>query len=489
MNKKILLGILVLILVIIFTTPTLAARGSSITPSLDMLSDILTYELTIPHPANYGSETVLLFLAIAIGMILYFLFYGLSKKFLERMLGSTESIHRGIAVGLALTSIFAAPVIEQISHLIAFFFGGATIIGLVAIIVALFLMGLSLKGFWSKQRSVQIAEMSTSKKAMNDAIKELRADSFLNDDPAGMLTQGETDIDSVSATSLTTLADYTQGMTKVVKSIPRFDVSNPNFKAIANIFKNSKEGKDLLEKAEIKLSEIQHQFETNFSAIAEVVSMDGIITKIKTSITTKDFDQGQIRRLNKQIQTLEKTRKKFVTFFDALIKDTKTKIRDLRYNAGPNVINSLHKEVAGNLESAEELEKKVKKGLDDITDAGTKITQENEDKLNLLKSIAKDFIDKSGLEKNGDIGSTDKATFKFYLKNIAGRKHYIKFTQGTPPMNFTPFMLTYLIPKAHLTDIAKELNKNKASSMLDPAIKSKLNWVFNTYKDLQIKVP
>ena len=484
---------IVLTLVLISTVSVFAVddveRRTPLKPSLDMLDEVATFEIVIPHPANYGREKVLIWLAIGVGIGLYFIFFGLSKKFLERVLGDTESVHKGLAIGLTLTSIFAAPVIEMIAGLVAFFFGMTAIVGLFAIVVVVVLMLLALKGVWAKNRGAIMtmeAEglelMDSARNTINASVKNLRDNAFLNDDPSGMLTEGASKIHDLNAHNIRpNLSAYTKALTTVIRNIPRFDVSHPNFKAIQNLFGTSTEGKQVLENAEHKLSDIQTEFKQNEDNIAEIQNIDQMITTIQNTLAANDFDPTQITRFNSQISKLQNTRKSFAQFFEALIASTKFKVRKLVVNAKPAAINALHKEVAGNLRTAEQREKQVEEAIKKALESTQKIDQENKEKRDNLFEVVKEFFERSQRQHGGRLGTTLKADYNYDLKQA--QRANIKVTQpNNNAMQFSPFQLTCKLTSEEVKGIKNQLS-TKASTLTDDQITTLLKWVTDNYKE------
>jgi hypothetical protein len=145
MNKKFLLFVF---LIVLLALPVVNAReGRDLTvgllgdvgATLTEFFEFLTYEVRIPHPADYGYEdervTIVQFFAVFI--LLYAAFWaGLSRT---KLFSDTKlrGARIGFTIALTLLVIFVSPITEWISQWI----GTLTAVGLIlAVIVGIFLM-------------------------------------------------------------------------------------------------------------------------------------------------------------------------------------------------------------------------------------------------------------------------------------------------------------------------------------------------------------
>jgi len=491
MNKKILMLIFVLTLTLLSTVPVMAARGrTGISFSLDMISEILTYQVTIPHPGGYR-EPVLVWLAVAVGLMLYFLFMGLTKKYVPFIEG--ESIEKGFALGLTLTAIFGAPVVEMISGLIGLLAAGTMVVGLIGVVVVVVLLFLALKGFWGK-RSAEIekmvadgmTQMAQNAKQTKKARKALQAARIWDENPEQKIEAGATNIPKIKVKE-ESLSGYAHAIANVIQGIPRFKTRILRSGAVTEIFRTN--GKRLFESAEAKLSELQREFESKTDQISGIKELNKIEQTLKNKLQYDYLDPTQITKFNGELPKLKNSRDKITEYFDALLKHLKERVRSLAFQTNRSEIEDLYKEIfklydeaEGYLEGAEKWEEHSKDTYEAAGDVLDDVEDENNQKMVRMENFRRRSIksnNTNGGQKKGQgyIPKTSRGAFvSWVLLRDPGsnNKRFIKFAKGVrgATINFNSFELNTKMKMTHLRDALNTLHdiKNQTPANVKTAL-------------------
>ncbi len=350
-----ILRLLLLFSILIVSTTSVLARGP-----FDMFNDIFDIEVKIPHP-GYSSESVNLWLAVGVGLILYWIFISL--------LGSTETLDRifsdpkakkGISFGLTLTAIFAAPFIEWIAFLFTLAYAG---FGIVSVIVIIGLVILSLTTFMKfySNTGVGKAAVKAAKKATKSlAKKQKKAQKEEQDAQQKEQEAVEAKQEAVEAEQKATQTNDPKDKKEAEKAEEKVEKTEKEAKKAEEKSEKAKEQVDKIavkiEKKEIKLLKQSNKNEEKEDRLLDdaINVTYKVLDNIDQNRLNPDEYQIMVKSLEKQQTTINKHLEKYLKKLlekEVIIQSGLTTIREISkthpedQNALRIQYNNLYKEL------------------------------------------------------------------------------------------------------------------------------------------------